>query len=68
MIWKIKKDFLLIPAEWAETQPSARLAYFPSPSARGPGGPAWWKCDPASLSGAPASPVEFNPLSEDLTR
>jgi hypothetical protein len=27
-----KKDFLLIPAEWAETQPSTRLAYFPSPS------------------------------------
>jgi hypothetical protein len=63
-----KKDFLLIPAEWAETQPLARLACFPSPSTRGPGGPASRQHGPAGLSGAPASPVQFDPLSEDLTR
>jgi hypothetical protein len=29
-----KKDFLLIPAEWAETQPLARLACSPPPPLR----------------------------------
>jgi hypothetical protein len=69
MIWKIKSIFFNFqpsgpkPSRWPGWP-----AFPPPPSARSPGGPASWQRGPAGLSGAPASPVEFDPLSEDPTR
>jgi hypothetical protein len=66
MIWKIKKIFFNFQP--SGLKPSHRPGWpaFP-PSARGSGGPARQQRDPAGLTGTPASPVEFNPLSEDPT-